>query len=81
MKHYLKNNKAKRAKGMVQVVAHLSHKHKALSSNPGTTKKERKKNSGKIISHKNRKVPFQEESDQLWQLYHKKISKALILGL
>jgi hypothetical protein len=40
----LTEKQTKRARGMVQVVAgaHLSSKHKALSSNPNTPKKKKK---------------------------------------
>jgi hypothetical protein len=40
MRPYLKNDlKVKRTTGVVQMIEHLPTKHKALSSNPSTTKK------------------------------------------
>jgi hypothetical protein len=42
--HYLKITRAKRSGFVDQVVEHHSSKHKALSSNPRTTKNKTKKN-------------------------------------
>jgi predicted ribonuclease YlaK len=39
---YLKDNQRKRTVGMAQVVEHLPHKHKVLSSNPILKKKKKK---------------------------------------
>jgi hypothetical protein len=40
LRPYLKINKAKRAGDVAQVVDHLSSKHKTMSSNPSTAKKQ-----------------------------------------
>jgi hypothetical protein len=40
---YVKITRVKRAGGMVQVVVYLPSKHEALSSNPCTTKKRKKR--------------------------------------